>query len=109
MVLLCAAFASCVELVSPPKYTEHPGEGNHNQDHAGSLDEETGQRKLDDFGIKRQRVEFVGDVQEHNDDSETPRVDRAAHVFLCSQVQNVMTDWPDAKFVEERYFRCATE
>ena len=39
--------------------------GNHNQDQAGSPDEETGQRRLDDFGIKRQRVEFVGNVSEH--------------------------------------------
>ena len=38
--------------------------GNHNQDQAGSPNEETGQRTLGDFGIKRQRVEFVGDVQE---------------------------------------------
>ena len=35
---------------------------------------------MGDFGLERQRVEFVGDVQE-NDDSETPRLDRAAHVF----------------------------
>ena len=38
--------------------------GNHNQDQAGSPNEETGQRTLGDFGLKRQRVEFVGDVQE---------------------------------------------
>ena len=30
----------------------HPGTGNQNQDQAGSLDEETGPRKLDDFDIK---------------------------------------------------------
>ena len=41
---------------------KHPGTGNQNQDQAGSPDEGTGQRKLDDFGIKRQRVELVGDV-----------------------------------------------
>ena len=37
---------------------KHPGKGNHTQD------EETGQRTLGDLGIQRQRVEFVGDVQE---------------------------------------------
>ena len=37
---------------------------NHNQDVAGSLSEETGQRTLGYFAIKRHRVEFVGDVQE---------------------------------------------
>ena len=37
--------------------------GNHNRDQAGSPNED-GQRTLKDFGIKRQRVEFVGDVQE---------------------------------------------
>ena len=51
---------------------KHPGKGNHNRDQAGSPNEETGQRTLGDFGIKRRRVEFVGDVQE-NDDFETPR------------------------------------
>ena len=49
---------------------KHPGRGNHNQDQAGSPTED-GQRTLVDFGLKRQRVEFVGDVQE-NDDFETP-------------------------------------
>ena len=39
---------------------KHTGNGNHNQDQAVSPDEETGQRRLDDFGVKRQRVEFVG-------------------------------------------------
>ena len=39
----------------------HPGKGNHNQDQAGSPNED-GQRTLVDFGLKRQRVEFVGDV-----------------------------------------------
>ena len=42
---------------------KHPGKGNHNQDQAGSPNEDT-QRMLGDFGIKRQRHEFVGDVQE---------------------------------------------
>ena len=42
---------------------KHPGKGNHNQDQAGSPNED-GQRTLGDLGFKRQRVEFVGDVQE---------------------------------------------
>ena len=66
---------------------------NHNQDQAGSPDEETGQRRLEDFGIKRQRVVFVGNVQEHTDDSETSRVDRAAHEFCVQKCKSVMTDW----------------
>ena len=52
-----------------------PRKGNHDQDQARSPDEETGQRKLNDFGIKRQRVQFVGDVHEHDDGFETPRED----------------------------------
>ena len=32
------------------------GKGNHNQDRAGSLNED-GQRMLGDFGLKRQRIE----------------------------------------------------
>ena len=67
---------------------KHPGKGNHNQDQAGSTNED-GQRTLGDFGIKRQRVEFVGDVQE-NDDFETPLLDRAASVF-CLQKCNCVT------------------
>ena len=65
---------------------KHPGKGNHNQDQAGSPNEENGQRTLGDFGLKRQRVEFVGDVQD-NDDFETPRFVRAAYVF-CKQKRN---------------------
>ena len=38
---------------------KHPGKGTHNQDQAGSPDEETGQRTLGDVGIKRQRVDFL--------------------------------------------------
>ena len=45
---------------------KHPGKGNHNQDQAGSPNAD-GQRTLGDFGIKRERVEFVGDVQENDD------------------------------------------
>ena len=48
---------------------KHPGKGNHNQDQAGSRMED-GQRTLGDFGVKRQRVESVGYVQE-TDDLET--------------------------------------
>ena len=42
------------------------GKRNRNQDQAGSSDEETGQRRLDDLGVRRQRVEFVGDVKEND-------------------------------------------
>ena len=42
---------------------------------------------MNEFGINRRRVEFVGDVQEHDDGFETPRADRAADVFWCSQLQ----------------------
>ena len=71
---------------------KHPGTGNQNQDKAGSPDEETGQRKLDDFGIMRQRVEFVGDVPEHNDNFEAHKVDRAAYVFCVQKCTSGMTD-----------------
>ena len=61
---------------------KHPGKGKHKQDQAGSPNED-GQHTLDVFGINRQRVEFVGDVQEI-DDFETPSLDRAVCVFsLC--------------------------
>ena len=69
---------------------KHPGKGNHNQDQAGSSSED-GQRTLGDFGIKRQIVEFVGDVRE-NDDFETPRLDRAASVFGVQQCKSVKMD-----------------
>ena len=72
---------------------KHPGTGNQNQDQAGSSDEETGQHKLDDFGIKRQRDEFVGDVPEHNDNFEVHKVDRAAFVFCVQKCTSGMTDW----------------
>ena len=68
---------------------KHPGKGN-NQDLAGSPNED-GQRTLGDFGFKRQRVEFVGDVQE-TDDFETPRLDRAACVFNVSKCKSVVMD-----------------
>ena len=49
-------------------------------------------KKLDsadwsDFGIKRQRVEFVGDVQEHSGEFEMPRVDQAAYVFAFTKAK----------------------
>ena len=71
---------------------KHPGKENHNQDRAGSANEETGQPTLGDFGIVRQRVEFVGGVQE-NDDFETPRLDRAAYVFCFQKVQECYHAW----------------
>ena len=46
---------------------------------------------MGDFGLERQRVQFVGDVQE-NDDSETPRLDRAAHVFCVQKRKGIMMD-----------------
>ena len=44
-----------------------PGKGNRNQDQVGFADEGAGQRRSDDFGTKRLKVEFVDDVQEHSD------------------------------------------
>ena len=63
------------------------------QDQAGSPDEENGQRTLGVFffGFKRQRFQFVCDVQE-NDDFETPRVDRAAYVSGVHKCKSVMMD-----------------
>ena len=58
---------------------------------------------MGDFGFKRQRVEFVGDVQE-NDDFETPRVDRAAHVFCVQKCKSVMTDSTELPQVRRREF-----
>ena len=46
---------------------------------------------MGDFGIKRQRVEFVGDVQE-NDDFESPRFDRAAYVFCVQKCNSISID-----------------
>ena len=70
---------------------KHPGKGNHNQDQAGSPNED-GQRTLGDFGLKRQRVEFVGDDVQENDDFETPRLDRAAYVFCVQKCDCVAMD-----------------
>ena len=59
---------------------------------------------MGDFGIKRQRVEFVGGVQE-NDDFETPRVDRAACVFCVQKWQECHGGFDGiAKFVDENFF-----
>ena len=59
--------------------TSEKGQG-HNQPKGKSKCKGKGKkniRTLGDFGIKRQRVEFVGDVQE-NDDFESARLERAA-------------------------------
>ena len=69
---------------------KHSGRGNHKQDQTGSPNED-GQRTLGDFGIKRQRIEFVGDVQE-NDDFESPRLDRAAYVFCVQKCNSISMD-----------------
>ena len=69
---------------------KHPGKGNRNQDEAGSPDEETGQRRLDDFGMKRQRVELS--------------------CVLRSKVQESHDGFDGiAKFVNESFFRSAGE
>ena len=81
---------------------KHPGKGNDNQDQAGSPNED-GQRTLGDFGIKRQRVEFVSDVQE-NDDFETPRLDRAADVFCVQKCKSVMMDSTELPSSSTRVF-----
>ena len=79
---------------------KHIGKGNHNQDQAGSPNED-GQRTLGDFGLKRQRVEFVGDVQE-NDDFESLRFDRAAYVFCVQKCRNIFNGSDGtAEFVDE--------
>ena len=79
---------------------KHPGKGNQNQGQAESPSED-GQRTLGDFGIKRQRVEFVGDVQE-NDDFETPRVDRAAYVSTTLQMTCYRGAKVSSKWLQER-------
>ena len=74
------------------KAMKNAGKGNHNQDQAGPPDEGTGQRRLDGFGITRQRVEIVGVVQEHDDGFEMPRADRAGYVFCVHNCKNVMSE-----------------
>ena len=80
---------------------KHPGKENHNQDQAGS--NEDGQRTLSDFGTKHQRVEFVRDVQE-NDEFETPRLDRAAHVFRVQKCKSVVMDSTELPSSSTRVF-----
>ena len=80
----------------------HPGKGNHNQDQAGSPDDETGQRRLDDFGITRQRDEFVGDVQEHTD----AQNGSSSLCVFRSKVQECHDGLDGiAKFVKESFFQ----
>ena len=81
---------------------KHPGKGNHNQDQAGSPNED-GQRTLGYFGVKRQRVDFFGDVQE-NDDFETPRLDRAGFVFCVHKCKSVMMDSTELPSSSTRVF-----
>ena len=82
---------------------------NHKQDQAGSPNEETGQRTLGDFGIRRQRSEFLVDVQEI-DDFETPRVDRAACVYCIQKRKSVMVDSTELPSSSTRiFFRYAGE
>ena len=59
-----------------------PQKGNHNQNQTGTPDEKTGQRTLSDFGIKRQRVQFVG-----------PREDQANYVFCVHSCENAMSEY----------------
>ena len=49
---------------------------------------------MGDIGVKSQRVEFVGDVQE-NDDFETPRLDRAAYVLCVQKFRCVAVNWTE--------------
>ena len=81
---------------------KHPGKGSHNQDQAGSPNED-GQRTLGDFGLKRQRVEFVGDVQE-NDDFESHRLERAAYVFRVQKCNSVAMDSTELPSSSTRVF-----
>ena len=81
---------------------KHPGKENHNQDQTGSPNVVV-QRTLGDFGFKRQRVEFVGDVQEY-DDFETPRLDRAANVFCVQECKSVMMDSTELPSSSTRVF-----
>ena len=72
-----------------------PQKGNHNQNQIGSLDEETGQHTLSDFGLKRQRVQLVGDVQGHDDGFKAAREDQANCVFCVHSCENVMSEYLD--------------
>ena len=77
---------------------KHPGKRNHNQDQAGSQNED-GQRTLGDFGTKHQRVEFVRDV-----DFETPRLDRGAYVFCVQKCKSVVMDSTELPSSSTRVF-----
>ena len=83
---------------------KHSGKGNHNQDQAVSPNEENGQRTLGDFGLKRQRVEFVGDFQE-SDVFQTPKVDRAAFVFCVHKCENGLMDSTELPTSSTRVFQ----
>ena len=73
---------------------KHPGKVNHNQD------QEDGQGTLRDFGLKRQRVEFVGGVPEDSG-FEGRRLGRASYVFCVQKCNSVSMDPTTAEFVEE--------
>ena len=80
---------------------KHPGKGNHNQDQAVSPNED-GQRTLGDFGTKRQRVEFVGDVQERIMILRGPPFGLSSLCVLCAKVQQYFNGFDGtAEFVEE--------
>ena len=53
--------------------------------------------------MKRQRIEFVGDIQE-NDDFETSRLDRAAYVFCVQKCKSVMMDSTELPSSSTRVF-----
>ena len=78
-----------------PGHSQPKGKGNHNQNQTGSPDEETEQRTLSDFGVKRQRVQVVGDVQGHDDGFEAPREDQAKCVFCVHSCENAMSEFLD--------------
>ena len=61
-----------------------------------------------DFGIRRQRIEFVGDVQE-NGDFETSRLDRAAYVFSVQKCKRVVMDSTELPSSSTRVFDWSEE
>ena len=67
------------------------------------LRKKDGQRTLGHFGVKRLRLEFVGDVQE-SDEFETPRLDRAACVFCVRKCKSVMMDSTELPSSSTRVF-----
>ena len=58
--------------------------------------------------LKRQRVEFVGDVQE-NEVFETPRLDRAAYAFCVQKCKSVMMDSTELPSSSTRVFDVSEE